>query len=197
MDNQIDPIKLIGQKLSEDETRRDAVHIAIMPVKCGEGGWLHRGETVRFDYGSKEVVGRCSMERAVGIIDPYLPIDGVAPGERCWMFMFPGTVTGMRHEWSHPALVPVSEPGPLSESELWLQGFADKWNFNYTQMIEQASTTPKPGNRNYITADGIDLHKSEDLGGEDHALFWQHLAQLTGKQFSNEHIERFVWSCSC
>jgi hypothetical protein len=38
----------------------------------------------------------------IGIVDPFLD-QPVRPGEEFWVFVYPNTITGMRHYWQHPA----------------------------------------------------------------------------------------------
>ena len=81
-------------------------------------------------------------------------------------------------------------------SERWLRTFADRWNFNYDDMVREASALSTIEWDNFITAQDTDLHSAEELG-EDHDLFWSHLEVLTGKTFDHPHRKRFGWSCSC
>ena len=49
----------------------------------------------------------------VGIVDPFLK-EPVEPGERFYIFLFPNTVTGLRHVWTHPAF--MTRPPALTET---------------------------------------------------------------------------------
>lgn len=86
--------KRIGTILDET-ARRDAIHIAVAPVVAQE--WLNAGEHVTRDGRHAEYGGE-----AVGVVDPFLRT-GVDKGQRFFIFLYPDTVTGMRHVWSHPA----------------------------------------------------------------------------------------------
>jgi hypothetical protein len=104
-----DQIKL-GQ-IIEGEAHRDAVHVAIAPVMAG--CTLSPGERVGFIENG--VVG-CVLPH-VGVVDPFLP-KPVWFGETCWLFLFPNTVTDLRHSWSHPAFkeqAPVKDEGDYED----------------------------------------------------------------------------------
>lgn len=72
----------IGTILDGSE-KRDAVHIAVMPMIAT--GQLMPGQRLEN-----------------GIVDPYLPAP-VEVGQRYFLFLYPGTVTGLRHVWTHSA----------------------------------------------------------------------------------------------
>jgi hypothetical protein len=190
----MDPIQSIGQKLRGDELR-DAIHIAILPVVCGED-YLHAGEEVGLVYGTTNTVKRKQSvygHEVLGVIDPFLhSMESMMlkKGDVVWCFLRPGTITGLRHEWVHPAL--DEQRPPKNESEAWLRKFADKWNFNYNEMISGAQE-----DEGYVVAMGLDLHSRSELDDGDEALFWQHIKNLTGFEASDQHREKFGWSCSC
>ncbi|MCA9067276.1 MAG: hypothetical protein KDA84_00025 [Planctomycetaceae bacterium] len=87
-----------GELITDGETRRDAIHIAVAPVTavCD----LEPGQDIGFVRGNRESVGPC--ENPIGIVDPFLK-DTIKAGQRFWLFLYPNTVTGMRHFWKHPA----------------------------------------------------------------------------------------------
>jgi hypothetical protein len=89
----------LGQLIENGDRRRDAFHIAVAPVTAAQR--LSPGEHVGLmEEGNLELVGPC--ERNIGVVDPFLAHD-VEPGQRFWLFLYPGTITGLRHVWSHPA----------------------------------------------------------------------------------------------
>jgi hypothetical protein len=86
----------LGQ-LIEGEQFRDAIHIAVAPVTAAEGLRPGQHVGVRND-------GRASTKGValIGIVDPFLRTD-VEEGQRCWLFLYPYTITSLRHDWTHPA----------------------------------------------------------------------------------------------
>ena len=89
----------LGRLIEDGERRRDAIHIAVAPVTAAMR--LAPGERVGLvKEGNLELAGPC--ERDIGIVDPFLTED-VQPGQRFWLLLDPGTITGLRHIWTHPA----------------------------------------------------------------------------------------------
>lgn len=175
---------------------RDAVHVAVVALQAGET--LYRGQKVRLSPTEKTVAlsGEEKLD-AVGIVDPFIPKMFISTGTWFWCLLTPGTVTGMRHEWKHPLFSNIdSIPTKVdsAESLKWLQNFADKWNFDFSEMVEAATSTSE---WRYVVAQGKDLHGKEELDPGDYDLFWEHIEAYTGQKFSESHREGMGWSCSC
>lgn len=80
-----------------ENSRRDAIHVAVIPVTASET--LDPGEPVGLDSDG----GFCWVDdEPIGVVDPFLK-GAVMKGEQFWLFLFPNTVTHLRHAWSHPA----------------------------------------------------------------------------------------------
>lgn len=86
----------LGQLIAGD-ARRDAVHVAVMPMIATTALWP--GQRLQN-----------------GTVDPFL-IAPVQPGERYWLMLFPGTVTTLRHCWTAPGFAEErtypDEEGPI------------------------------------------------------------------------------------
>lgn len=82
-------------KLITDKAFRDAIHVAIAPANAMET--LLPGQHVAYRYGDAYAEGEF-----VGIVDPFLR-EPVKKGEAFWLFLYPNTVTSLRHAWTHPA----------------------------------------------------------------------------------------------
>ena len=82
-----------GHLIDADEpVQRDAVHVAVAPVVAAET--LAPGTRVGFAHvGNTELVtSRVPVHHTIGVIDPFL-CNSVQPGQRCWLFVFPNTIT--------------------------------------------------------------------------------------------------------
>jgi hypothetical protein len=96
----------IGRLIAGDEGR-DAVHVAIAPTTAPCE--LRPGQHVD-PRGNPEGPGVVP----VGIVDPFLR-EPVQPGQRFWLFLYPNTVTSLRHEWTHPAY-PTNSPVEVQQA---------------------------------------------------------------------------------
>jgi hypothetical protein len=93
-----------GNLIDENERQRDAIHVAVAPVTAAER--LVPGQHVGFVTADREHVGPLeSQENCLGIVDPFL-LQPVEQGERFWLFLYPNSITSLRHYWTHPAFKP-------------------------------------------------------------------------------------------
>lgn len=84
-------------KLCDAAAERDAVHLALYPCVAGER--LNPGQRV----GVSKVTGHAlAAAKWVGVVDPFLD-RAVEPGEKFYICVRPGEVTGLRHVYTHPA----------------------------------------------------------------------------------------------
>lgn len=91
-------------ELSSASAKRDCAHVAFIPMLALRV--MQPGERL-----------------ATGIVDPFLK-SPVRPGEWYLLCLYPNTVTGMRHSWSHPAYPNEPEARPpkhRSEADVWAE----------------------------------------------------------------------------
>lgn len=89
----------LGEIRESHAMERDAVHVAVAGVIAAED--LKPGDRVRMSAYRPYVIKAYESGDSIGIVDPFLR-KPVNEGESFWLFMQPGTVTGLRHEWDHP-----------------------------------------------------------------------------------------------
>lgn len=181
----------VGQLVNEG-AERDAIHVAIAPVIAGER--LSPGQHIG-------VVNEQALAGAphIGIVDPFLAAP-VFKGERFYLFLYPKTVTAMRHHWAHPAFGETTQH-TFTRSELWLREFADRYSFggyngtpeeNFTALMGRLSEAAE-GRESCAVACGTSLYSGE----VDLSELWDHYADFTGKQVCSDAREKLSFSCSC
>lgn len=176
----------LGQLIEENE-QRDAIHVAIAPVVAGEK--LSPGDHIGFlpDGRAGEV------KEPIGVVDPFLK-KIVKPGERFFMLLYPGTITGLRHEWAHPAFTQAQKTDDeKTESEKWLRAYATQMNC-YDEPEEAYQRLLKGLRNKEIFAHGSDLHRLYDL--DDAEDLRMHAERVLGIPI-NFNDESFSFSCSC
>lgn len=156
----------LGQIITNDQAR-DAIHIAVAPMQAAEK--LSPGQHVA-------VIGTeawASAGTPVGVVDPYLKAD-VKKGQRFWLFLYPGSISSLRHEWTHPAF--VADAGK-TESEMWLRAFADRlfsYDPDYGSRFDVLIANAENGGF------GTDIEYGEDCEPNDE--FWMHFERYTGRK---------------
>jgi hypothetical protein len=129
----------VGKPLARDaEPIRDAIHISVISVFAGET--MQPGTPVfvtgKGEYAWPGVWGRSDI---VGLVDPFLQ-KPIKKGDRFVLFVLPGTITGLRHVWTHPefpeaqesygswggdAPTPQPEPQPVSRTVFQTADYED------------------------------------------------------------------------
>lgn len=177
---------LIG-KLVEGRGDPDAIHVATMPVTAAET--LRPGQHIGFKDEYRVTAAPVSPYKLLGIVDPFLTAD-VAEGQRFFMLLYPNTITGLRHVWTHPDIA-SNGLGVGTASERWLRDFADEVGADYHEMMAVASSHCDENNRygEYLCEGG----KWE--GQSTPEEFWTHYAAVTSKV--PIHGPTGIFSCSC
>lgn len=174
---------------------RDAIHIAVAPVTADEN--LSPGAWVGFTDKAEGRVG--TFAEPIGIVDPFLK-NIVIKGQKFWMYLQPGSIVSLRHEWLHPAFdsgveVPKSPKGflmatpeELAEAQAGVQEWADKAGLSYDEMIAAANDYLETGE--YL-CEGA---RWEGFWLKDE--FWDYFEVVTGKKVPHSKVGSF-FSCSC
>lgn len=171
------------------DSERDAIHVAVITTVAGE--MLRPGQRVAVRDG----VAKAS-ENPHGIVDPYLT-DVVPKGERFWLCLLPGSVTGMRHHWLHPDFEGVQsmssapkESSSKDESEAWLRSQCGALGVSFEDLVSPDSDL----------VCGEYILSSENEGARDHWYeiqdeFWKHHEVYTGNRTPER--ARGGFTCSC
>jgi len=191
-----DAVATMGDILPDDAGGRDAVHVAVISAIAGHK--LSPGEHVGFviqpsddKEGTADVLTK--GEDPIGIVDPFLRTS-VKKGQRFWMYLYPRTITSLRHQWTHPAFpdtvegTSYSTPSQQLESKRWITEWADQYGVTYTDMIQAAENYLKFGH--YFVRGGT--FEGESVPKQ----FWDHFQVVTGRLVRSDERETF-FSCSC
>ncbi len=175
---------IIGE-IHTTRLQRDAIHVAIAPVEAHQ--ILRPGQHVGFMYkDNTELVGVCS--NPVGIVDPYLE-RSVHPGDRFWLFLYPQTVTSLRHDWTHPAFPAVKATTPARDHhEQWIKNYAEDLGLSYRDLMNGAASWVANGS--YLSRGGLleSISTSEE--------FWEHYQALQDEVIP-DYKKRSFFTCAC
>ena len=179
-------------KFHQEVYERDAVHVAVVSVRAKEP--LKPSQHIGYDAGGWQVTATPPEPyKLIGIVDPFLPRD-VQKDERFWMVLYPNTITGLKHVWSHPSISQDGQ-GTGSYSEKWLRDFADSVDADYHEMMHVAATHCE-GAKSQWGQYLIEGGKWE--GQVTPPEFWDHYQNVTGKKPKDrEYGTPGIFSCSC
>lgn len=188
-----DAVATMGTILDHDVGGRDAVHVAVISVINNSTRMLpgqHIG--VRIEDGISEPIADANVE-AIGIVDPYLE-RSVTRGQRFWLYLYPRSITSLRHNWTHPAFPDAvtkstySPPSNQLAAREWIRTYAEGFGVTCDDMIAAANNYLDTGE--YFIRGGT--FESVSLSDE----FWTQFERATGRIV--EHVDRDnFFSCSC
>ncbi len=166
---------------------RDAIHVAVAPMIAFER--MHAGQHIGLVEGSQ--THATTHTKSIGIVDPYLR-SPVPRGATFWMFLYPQTVTGLRHDWSHPAFTESAIAGHVasdsrSPAQEWVKTYALNLGLTYNEIMEGAADWVNGGE--YLNKGG--LLEGQYLNQE----FWTHYQVLKGTV--PEEKKQSFFTCSC
>jgi hypothetical protein len=174
------------------EEKRDAIHLAVMPVEAGET--LPPGAHIGVSKDGRAYA--VAREHCIGIVDPFLT-EPVSYRDRFWLVIYPRKIQSLRHVWSHPALpdeVPAVAPAPdetaKGAAERWLRVHAETLGLSYGALLEYAEQWLESGD--YV----VQLGRETWRDNFDAAGFWPRYELVSGKHVPEHQKEQF-FSCSC
>ncbi len=168
-----------------DHQERDAAHIAVAPIIAAAS--MSPGEHVGL---SDEGSAVPNHPRPIGVIDPFLR-DRVRKGEKCWLFMYPNTITSLCHEWEHPAFAKQeAKKQSRSESEIWMRHWAVcHMGEDYYGMRSEDEAFARAINAGHTLSVGPHEDARDHIDDE----WWSHWEKITGQ--AGKRDESF--SCGC
>jgi hypothetical protein len=201
-------IPYLGKIIDDPEINfRDAIHIPVVPMTIGPGyRYPTAGDRVQLLPGTRNVViyydeYHHKPDVKIGIIDPFIEAkyDGLKSGDRVWVWLTPGTVTGVRHHYEHPVL--DAPPSTIGEAEKALREWCAIHSFDYDEVVE-VGIAVATGNKSewgeYLTRRGRELHSYGEIAAEvKDGNFWENLEKVIDAPLSQEQRDSIGWSCSC
>lgn len=182
----------IGKIIEPGDNRgRDAVHIAVAPVVAACN--MYPGNQIGILTDGK---ASTLAPTKIGIVDPFLE-DRVEKGQTFYVFLFPGSITSLRHEWVHPAFkdeefnsLGAAENTPLALAHARIAQYAESVGIGYDEMMQSAQAWLDHGE--YHTF-GFD---TPDEAYEGNEQFWKDYELVTGKTITEDKRKSF-FSCAC
>ena len=192
-------------RVFDEQQGRDAIHFAVLSVYSMVK--VYPGQELGLmDSGKAYEVGPSVFP--LGIVDPFLT-HPVQPGQWFWLYLFPKTITSLRHVWTHPAVgeeLAEKLPAPKkskpkskakaaerdakeNEAREIIQQFANEYGLDYQEIIDAAIDYVDNGNwmSDGGRWEGMDLYED---------AFWDALEVVTGRRFTSDQ-RGGVFSCSC
>lgn len=169
------------------DAEKDAVHIAIAPAIAGEE--LKPGDFVALTFGGTHYpIAKKEKYKPIGIVDPFLPRH-VVKNEEFYVCLFPGTITSLRHDWTHPAF-----PDPRNarlEIKSEIEAFAELIDVSYEELMEKAG--------NFVFKnETIAVFSSDNVyaaSTSEWEQFWKNYKLFTGVHDFDE--SQFTFRCAC
>lgn len=179
-------IESLGKIIADADPHRDAVHVAVAPVVAAVR--LAPGQEIGLLDATTGEAG--IVAKPIGIVDPFLK-SFVLPGQKFWLWLYPGSISSLRHEWVHPAFTLETKPVEVHkvESEDWIRHHAEDLGLTYRALMEAAEIWVV--DQEHTVQQGRDNWR-DDFNPKE---FWHHYHILTGKNVSG--LEENFFCCSC
>lgn len=197
-----DAVATMGGILPDDAGGRDAVHVAVFSAVSDER--LYPSQDVAREHGKQ-----CDdtdtlvspVGHLIGIVDPFLKRP-VNPGERFWVYLYPRSITGLSHRWSHPAFeqsnATYAPPSQKLQSEEWIREYAGRLGDDYESLMAGADAWVNSSSQwgEYYYGPYQDGYRGLFEGTSTSPEFWDHYEQVRGVKVAQDKRENF-FTCSC
>lgn len=189
-----DAVATMGTILTDDVGGRDAVHVAVLAVRASQK--LEPGQPVGLRSSTEGEHLALKKINPIGIVDPFLDRN-VQIGERFWLYLFPRTITSLRHNWTHPDFPNENiesdalyrAPVQKFASERWLRDFVSEKDVgSYESLIEAVGHFK--GGTEWLTIYGSEAR------GDIPPEFWDHVEVVLSRKISVEKRAKH-FTCSC
>lgn len=169
---------------------RDAVHVAVVSLKAACP--MYAGDPVIWHEKDKSVKVLDSCLSPIGIVSAFMKT-GCQEGDLVWIMLYPNTVTGMTHHWSHPDFdFPAEELvefGLTKQSaQVFVNSMAETLRVEPDYLVELA--TSYCGHQS-----GCWGNDDYQASPEDWEMFWKAYSVLTGNPRPTEN--RVPFRCAC
>lgn len=163
--------------------QRDAIHMAICPVFVAED--LEPGTHVGLVRGGRTDRVGADTDKQLGIIDPFLK-GKVKAGQRCFLFLYPGTISSLRHDWTHEDL------DRHAKSREWLFWFSQRVQMPVDQILDIGRTMLTEGYYSFGNEQG-----RQDKFNDSRKELLEHCAALLDLPITKKKIADAYFSCAC
>ena len=168
---------------------RDATHIAIVPMIAAEG--LTPGNHVGvMQVEGSPMTASTSFAPHIGIVDPFLK-EYIKKGKRFYLCLYPGSVVGLTHVYTHPVL-----DGPSVESSAaWIEVWSKAQGIDMVDLMEHAEQWVD-ANKDKMTYDGFWSEGGRFEGQGLPEEFWDHYDRVMSTTVP-KHARSNFFSCAC
>jgi len=198
-----DALDTLGTCPIPEGSGRDAIHLAVEPVICGETA-LAPGQRAKIVNGVAIRSVSLGYEDATGIVDPFL-IEHVRKGEQFWFIVLPRTITSLRHVWSHPAfaepygnqlppevtVTPFDPPQSMAMARMkeWCNAIDERYDY----IMGEAKKHVESKGEHYAYGE----HSSEKFDSVDMPdWFWPTYMEITKEEVPQD-LRYSFFTCSC
>lgn len=191
----MDKTPKLGSLITEEQ-QRDAVHIAVAPVIAGME--MYPGEHIGFTDDGDAYTVVTNAKKHIGIVDPFLQGKRIAKGEQFYMFLYPNTITSLRHDWIHPAFEKEDEVAGMEPTFLKLKGFPaeEKWITDYAHSIGSTYCELMDAADDYLSHGEYLIRGGTFEGYSISDEFWDKYDNIKRKTTKEDDRGSFL-SCSC